>query len=278
MAQSLNVAQLPDNLKGKLSVDDNFTLTIQCEDNTSANVANFWQLHPHELIERDDGNWLLCHTWTRGWTADDHTNSVFVNLKNGQMHIGPSLFLWRAHLTFGCNGKLLLIDAGIQASSARQILLVDVSDLNALNVVYREEIWFDPPSDYECRFDEQSQSLVMKYRYVFYQNGNVVSATAPTLPPSLGDESEEIALLRAGVRIVPTEVTIARKIDANRVSAPRAEKWITQGTVLSLPVTDYGTNCSVDETSTQIISSSPNHSEFAKFIPLLATGTTATAI
>jgi hypothetical protein len=81
-----------------------------------------------------------------------------LNLKKNpdkKMEHAPS---FRAHHTHSPDGKLLLIDAGIIASSARQLVVVNVE--NEPNVVYREEIWYDPPSEYECSFNDMSQFVV----------------------------------------------------------------------------------------------------------------------
>lgn len=155
----INEELLPTELKNRLSTNDEKTLLVRCDKNI-VTVENFYYQSGTIFKRPDNCMWFICHTWT----GDTNTsNTIFINLSTGQKCVTKSLMLWRGKLTFSPDGNYLLIDAGIMASSARQIFLIDITDLNNINVIYREEIW-NEIRDYECWFNNM-HDLVTKYVY-----------------------------------------------------------------------------------------------------------------
>lgn len=108
----------------------------------------------------------MCHTWTRTWGEGSSSGTTFINLSTGERHDVPTMSLWRGNIQISPDGNMVLIEAGIMASSARQLLVLDISKLPTVDVIHKEEYgWGDIEiSDY--RFTEDSE-FVCTYSYCF---------------------------------------------------------------------------------------------------------------
>lgn len=144
------------------------TVTVACGDLTNPKNVIVENTYPtYYTFNRDGDRWYLLHTCLcldkKKWIHD--TSTVFINLNTGETRKTSSLSYWRGRLTMSPNGKLAIIDAGIQASSARQIMVVDLTDWDNMTIIYREEIW--SYIDYNTRFDEDN-NVVFEYILEFW--------------------------------------------------------------------------------------------------------------
>ena len=235
-----------EELKGRLFKDDNYNLIIRC-DEKDVIVENIHG-NCHSLLKRTDGYWFLCYTWTRTWLTDSQmgkadpnakSGSVFVNLKTGEMHPVHSFLLFRSSLTYSPDNNFLLIQGGICASSASEILLVDLRDLSNVNVIFREEIW-EFPCNYQFSFNEKSD-LVAKYSYDFFEYkgkrvcgenflDEIQKMINPSNPfnPSNPNFLSDREMWRAGVTFNEVSVTVVRRINPAKVTPPSDSKWKEQ--------------------------------------------------
>ena len=243
-----------EELKGRLFKDDNYNLTIRC-DEKDVIVEN---IHGdcHSILKRTDGCWFLCYTWTRTWLTDSpmgkadpnaKSASVFVNLKTGEMHSAHPFILFRSHFTFSPDNNFLLIQGGICASSASEIILVDLRNLSNVNVIFREEIW-EFPCNYQFSFNENSD-LVAKYSYDFFEykgkracgEYNIQTQSEDRshrdynldeikkmINPSYPNLISEREMWRAGVTFNEVTVTVVRRINPSKVTPPSDHKWKEQ--------------------------------------------------
>lgn len=177
----IDESQLPDSLKGRLKVQiinkvppgdgspwkdppTSYTqLTVFCGENKDIEVTVDYLYYLSTLVfERNNDLWYLVHTWTRTWREGSKSSSVFINLRTGENHETSSFSLWRGHLSISKDGNLILIDAGITASSARQINVIDITHLPEIELLHYEENWI---SDYCVKFAENRQDVVFEYLF-----------------------------------------------------------------------------------------------------------------
>lgn len=224
---------LPECLKGRLALLDDYKLRVKCD----AKEVVIDDLHHHgsTVMNRPDGNWLICFTWTRNWGPDARSRTVFINLATGEVCTGPSLLLFRARISFSPNWELIHIDAGIEASSARVIYVIDARDLCNLNVIFREEVWFDPPIEYECSFDSDS-GFVTRYSFDFFEYGGKIicgEENIEQIKDMLVAEEKYVSvrdiddreMWKSGVLLLTKTATVTRRLDPSKISPASAEKW-----------------------------------------------------
>jgi len=149
---------LPESLKGRLKltiinekppgsgthgvpVPESYQrLTVLCGENKDIEVnIDYLNYLSTTTFDRDGCIWYLVHTWTKTWGENSKSSSVFINLNTGEHHMTPTLSMWRGYLSISKDGKLVIIDAGITASSSRQINVIDISDLNNIQLIHYEE-------------------------------------------------------------------------------------------------------------------------------------------
>jgi hypothetical protein len=137
---NIDELSLPDVLKGRLMLKvinepppgrgSNFNvdlkpdryqrITVLCGLNKDIEVnIDYIDYLSTFTFERDGDVWYLLHTWTKTWGDGSNSSSVFINLRTGEHHSTPTFNMWRGYLSISKNGKLVLIEAGIMASSAR---------------------------------------------------------------------------------------------------------------------------------------------------------------
>ena len=227
---------------------------IRC-DQKDVVVENFCSFDTIIIPKRIDGQWLSVQT---------KENTQHINLSSGELIIAPKLNLWRSKMCYSPNGtplsvplhssnrrahnyafsdvltrplalgNLLLIDAGIMASSAVQLFVVDISDLNNYNVIYREEIW-DTYLDYDCYFNSESE-FVMKYSFdVFEYEGTIVNEdNIDQIKQLLVDEGKfesidcigDREMWKSGVSFSTKSSSVIRKYDESKVTPSTKEKWL----------------------------------------------------
>lgn len=144
------------------------TITVACGDLANPVNVIIENTYPSNYtFNRDGDRWYLLHTCLcldkEKWIHD--TSTVFINLNTGETRKTTSLSFWRGSLQMSPNGKLAIIDAGITASSARQIMVIDLTDWGNVTIIYREEIW--SYIDYDTRFDNDS-NVVFEYILEFW--------------------------------------------------------------------------------------------------------------
>lgn len=113
--------ETPDHLKNSgYDVKSFDRLTVMCGENKDTPVVIDCLNYLSKFVfERDGCMWYLCHTWTKTWGEGSYSNSVFINLDNGENFKTTTFSLWRGDLSISKDGKIILIDAGRTASSAR---------------------------------------------------------------------------------------------------------------------------------------------------------------
>lgn len=157
-----------EDLIGRISYQkENRTLTLLCGDLTNPVPVKIENTYPSKYtFNRNGEKWYLLGT--NSWADKEKTkydaSSVFINLATGEVRRTPSLDFWKARIQYSPNGMLVIVDAGITASSARQILVVDLTNWDNITVIYREEIW--SYKDYEVRFDDNS-NVIIEYTLEF---------------------------------------------------------------------------------------------------------------
>jgi hypothetical protein len=225
---------LPEQLKGKLILNtEERKLYVMCSEK-QVTVDDYYTQYGG-VIQRSDGNWYMCQTLNEERRIP---TNVFVNLTTGEMCKTPTfgLILWRAHITYSPDYNFILLDAGIMASSARQIILIDIRDLNNYNILHREEIWYDPPTSYECSFNSKSE-FVMKYTHDIYRYKNIIeyegdddgklikeAMVKDKLYDSVNDIDDK-RMWKAGVQYHTCEVTVTRVPDSLKTTPYSQKKW-----------------------------------------------------
>lgn len=74
--------------------------------------------------------------------------------------------LWRGNLQISPDGNMILIEAGIMASSDRQLIVLDISKLPAVDVIHKEYYGFGGTELSNHTFTENSE-FVCTYSYFF---------------------------------------------------------------------------------------------------------------
>ena len=229
---------LPEELKGRLSKDDQYNLFVKCDEKT-VTIANY-NGHHNNILKRKDGIYFMCSTWTRTYKTEDpdaKLANVFVNLSTGEKYECHSLGLFRGSWTFSKDNNYVLLRGGISASSATLVVLVDLRDLNNINVVYREEVW-EPYIMYNCEFisleDEEGnegneENLLVKYGYEFYEYKDKIYYEPDDIQKILNPEKwyyvDDKEMWKAGVIIHHVEVTVIYRPDENKITTPSDDKW-----------------------------------------------------
>jgi len=168
---SVDVANFKGRLEGILTHDDK-TLTIKCKDR----IVTFEGVSyvSDYTFERDGGIWYMVDSSTlldkEGWVYDSYT--IFIDLDTGETHKVPCLSFWRGKLEMSPNGKFAAINAGICASGATKIYIVDLTDWENVTIIHYEEIWSF--IDYTISFNDNSDS-VFTYTFDFAILDNHVS-------------------------------------------------------------------------------------------------------
>lgn len=172
-----------ENLTGSAAYDvSNYTqLTVLCGDLSNPIVVHVKYLNylSYTTFKRQDGCiWYMCHTWTRTWGQGALSGTTFINLETGDRHDVPSLSFWRGNLQVSPDGNLILIEAGIMASSDRQLLILDITNLPAVDVIHKEYFgyggtelsdWkFNEKSEFECTYLYFFQVFKDKIKFVHY--------------------------------------------------------------------------------------------------------------
>lgn len=239
-------------------IKDNDVLVVHCSERDVI-IDNYYGHHP-TLLNRQDGCWFLCYGTSRqsnNHSALSNNHSVFVNVVTGDTCTAPNLLFWRSSLLFSPNGNYVCIDAGISASSARQVFLIDMTDLVTPNVIYREEIW-DVPTQYECSFNVDSD-FVMKYESdMFEYRGTVIygECELDKIKQMLVNEGKypsinfvgDREMWKCGVKYGTFSEAVVMRCDPTKLTPPSDTKWkeltADQRTQSN---TKYGTFCSVSE-------------------------------
>lgn len=146
--------EIPDHLKINYNVKNFSRLTVLCDNGMKVKVDYLYYLS-FTTFKREDGLWYLCHTWTRTWGDGSRSGSTFINLYTGERHDVESLSFWRGTLRISPDGNMILIDAGIMASSARKIIMYDISALPRVETIHYEEFWENV--DYSISFNENNE-------------------------------------------------------------------------------------------------------------------------
>ena len=187
-ATSVNEDEIPLPLKGRLSLKtidekppgENLTysshydvfnyprLTVLCGDLQAPIIVEVDYLNylSYTTFKRQDGClWYMCHTWTRTWGQGAKSGTTFINLETGERHDIPTLSYWRGNLQISPDGNLILIEAGITATSARQLLVVDISNLPLVDVIHHEKYGYGSTEISDYKFNEKSE---FECTYSFY--------------------------------------------------------------------------------------------------------------
>ena len=72
---------LPYEIRDKIEIKENFQLILRCDNSKEVVIENYYKCGSF------DDDWLQCYTWSRGWTSEDETKSVYVNIKTGETRI-----------------------------------------------------------------------------------------------------------------------------------------------------------------------------------------------
>ena len=187
-ATYINEDEIPLPLKGRLSlkiIDEkppgenltkvpqydvfNYTrLTVLCGDLGSPIVVdvNYLNYLSYTTFKRQDGHlWYMCHTWTRTWGEGSMSGTTFINLSTGQRHDVPTLSYWRGNLQISPDGNLILIEAGITATSDRQLFVLDISHLPSIDVIHHEHYGYGSTELCDYKFNEKSE---FECTYLFF--------------------------------------------------------------------------------------------------------------
>lgn len=200
-------------------------IRISCDDK-DIDVDNVWSFSM--LPNRDDGKWIVVY-------LGDGTTQ-YVNLSSGETIVAENRRFFHSRSQISPNGNLILLDSGIEASSARELIVVDMSELRNFNVIYRDEIW-EPQLSYKCFFNSESQ-LVMEYSFdVFeYHDKVVCEDKIIEIKQMLVDEGkyedvdiiDDRELWKSGVALSTKNATVIREFDKTRVTPSSEEKWLTK--------------------------------------------------
>ena len=160
--EGLPPGEIPNHLKPNWDVKNYLRLTVICDNGTKVQV-DYLDYLSFTTFKRQDGNmWYLCHTWTKTWGEGSRSGSTFINLSTGERYDVNSLSFWRGTLQISPDGNMILIDAGIMASSARKILVYDISCLPKMETIHYEEFWYG--IQYSVSFNENNE-YVCTYFY-----------------------------------------------------------------------------------------------------------------
>jgi len=145
-----------------------YTTTVKCGDLANPIIVTIENTSylPDYLFDRDGCKWAFCHSALcldkEKWLWD--TSTTFINIETGENHKTPSLSFWRGSILPSADGKLVIIDAGICASSARKVYVVDLTDWKNVTIIHYEELWTN--HEYSVTFNDDND-VVFEYIYEF---------------------------------------------------------------------------------------------------------------
>jgi hypothetical protein len=158
--------ETPNHLKPNYDVESFNRLTVSCDNGKKVKV-DYLEYLSFTTFKKTHDIWYLCHTWTRTWGEGSKSGlgfgnsalfpsnlmekernfqtyksgSTFINLSTGERHDVNSLSFWRGTLHISSDGNMILVKAGIMASSALKVIVYDISSLPNVETIYYEEIW-----------------------------------------------------------------------------------------------------------------------------------------
>lgn len=222
--------------------NDGKTITILCGEDLSKPVIiedACWNI-PY-IFQRDGDFWCWVNT-SKPIDLEKRKyerHGVFVNLNTGEKKvIDHTLIDFRSTTTFSPNGKLVIIDAGIIASSGCKTMVIDLTDWDNVTVIYCEEIW--DYIEYSAKFDEDS-NVVFTYVFELFAFDDKVALNQQgsiwdedfidyfyenTTENVSGNHSlgKETLLINGGECTTITH-TVVRKYDKSLVTRDSARKW-----------------------------------------------------
>lgn len=231
-------------------------LTVMCGENKDIRVdINYLNYLSTLTFERDDGNgvdvWYLVHTWTKTWYEGSKSGSVFVNLRTGERHDTCLLSWWRGYLSISKDGKLILLNAGITASSARQTNVIDISDWDNIHLIHYSEDWNYENKNVIVSIEENGNDVVFKYyftddQFKYYYLGDKTTAINTDVNQDLEPTKEVVVVRRKNIGGVPKRVFLVGvdQLDSN-----------------SLVSTKYGCVEYIDVSNMSIVSETVNEIE-----------------
>jgi hypothetical protein len=210
----------------RFSLKDNI-LSINCNDKT-VTIENY--NFDNKIIfsrkkHKKDGEWLFCYTWNQVSGKNAGHNLIFVNLLTGEKHVTQCPYLERGIFTFSPNGNFLSINCYISVAGCENFTLVDITNISAINVIFREEGGYS--GNYS--FNENSD-LVSKHEFEFFEyKGKVVfEDDLDEIKVMFNANStlvSDLDLWRGGVKNHNVNITIIRRVNPNKITPPRYSKW-----------------------------------------------------
>jgi len=222
---------------------ENKTLTIKCGDLVKPILVTIEDIgcNTNHTFQRDGDCWAWFTTMKPIDVSKYECRGVFVNLKTGEKRVtNTTLTDFRSTTKFSPNGKLAIIDAGISASSARKVMVIDLTDWDNVKPIYHEEIW--DCVDYNVEFDADSNA-VFSYVFKLWAFGDKVSLSqndsvydeefleyfnSVVYPDSAKPASHYIdreTLLSNGAECTAITHTITRKYNLVLVTPDSNNKW-----------------------------------------------------
>ena len=206
---------VPDILKGRMSTNE-YKLTVKINESKSVVVDEFYEYYDvfkRKNVENMEWElWLYCQSWKRKRGVP--AQSVFVNLETGETHYPcESLNFWRGCLKFSPNGHLALVTARIQGSSAKKILVIDLTDWNNVTVIHQEL-----NCEAEVSFNNDNQVVFKHELMTLRDKGTVYNVTDPEVIINMYDEELDVTLKTLTTIIV-------RERDETKITSDMRKKW-----------------------------------------------------